>query len=320
MFVEDFAPIQSPVDELYGTGGTGYENWSVGVGFADDPVLQAFLGLEAGQTTFEFLYDPYDPYDPFGGYGGHVPGDGFLPLPGETGDGDDDNVIIVKGNLNTIYVSDLLDLGMTLGDLFPTDPLAQPDGGEGDSAGEPTPESEEEQDEHACKAAAVAAAREAIDHETDNDGIRNSSDRQPEYGLTIARDGDSFVVGRVTRGESYSESDQPKTELAPPRGFDWENVVAMIHSHPEADNSAANRRNRAPSDADWLAADEAVARGANPDELTIYIIDKWGDLRAFDYMTPEERGATRSNPSGNQDSASDGQLIDEDESGCAGDA
>lgn len=264
MFAEDFAPIQSPVDELYGTGGTGYENWSVGFGFADDPVLQAFLGLEAGQTTFEFLYDPFDPLP---GHGGHVPGDGFLPDPNDPGYGDDDNVVIVTGQRNTIYLSDLLDLGMTLRDLFEEVPTGLPDVSDGGSSDD---KSQEEDPASDCE---LSRLKEEINAKPDSDSM--------EYGglqYDNGKTSDSFGGVEPNRVPSGLYFDQIAAD-----GMQLKNVTGVIHNHHETSYAGDSRFFSAfPSAGDWDFAEDLIDFGANSN-LTLFVIDADGVMRGFSY-------------------------------------
>jgi len=190
-------------------------------------------------------------------------------------------------------------------------------GGGGGGSSPPPPPAEPD---HDCEGEAVNAARAAIDAATQGDSFNDGSDRQPEYGNTVARDGDGFTVSDTNQGQSYHQSDQPATTLNPPDGFGWSDVVGMVHSHPPSGNSTTDRDNRAPSGEDWLAADEAVNRGADPDELVIYIIDRWGTMRAFEYMSYDDRNASTRNPAGNQSSASDGTVVPQGGDSCSGDS
>ncbi|MEQ1539089.1 MAG: hypothetical protein ABL928_09195, partial [Sphingorhabdus sp.] len=70
---------------------------------------------------------------------------------------------------------------------------------------------------------------------------------------------------------------------------------------------AANIR---PSDGDWEAADKITGNFpgftlnsyADGSVLTLYIVDKDGNVRAFNYMTPAERQAS-AGEAGNQSNA-----------------
>ena len=169
---------------------------------------------------------------------------------------------------------------------------------------------------YSCEHTAIIQANAIISITDRFDGF--DGDHQPEYGVVIvtASDG-SFVLGPLVTGQSYHDSNPPGTSLSPPSGYSWSDVTATIHSHPDSGNSDIDIRNRAPSDGDWLAADQMVQRGANPAELTLYIVDNTGVIRAFDYKSPAERHATTRNPSGNMNSASDGEIVSSVTPNCA---
>ena len=95
-----------------------------------------------------------------------------------------------------------------------------------------------------------------------------------------------------------------------PSGFAWSDVVATVHTHPSSGQIAVDRRNRAPSNGDWLGADEIIKRGVDPNNFTLFVIDKWGKMRAYRYKTPAERNASPNNPSGNQTSINDAVELD----------
>lgn len=131
---------------------------------------------------------------------------------------------------------------------------------------------------------------------------------QPEYGATIAMDSNGNAHhGEIAQGESYDEAapNAPQTQSRRPSGFAWSNVVATVHTHPSSGQTAVDRRNRAPSNGDWLGADEIIKRGVDPNNFTLFVIDKWGKMRAYRYKTPAERNASSKNPSGNQTSIND---------------
>lgn len=182
-------------------------------------------------------------------------------------------------------------------------------GGGGGGGGDPPPTNE-----FPCENSSVSSVAGEIAAKDANDGLSGTA--QPEYGTTIASSGGNFYTGNVTAGQSYDQANPPSTSIAPPDGYGWADVVATIHSHPASGDSAVDLRNQAPSDGDWSAADQAVASGASASSLTMYIIDMNGVTRAFDYMSPTDRGATASNPSGTQTSGSDGTVTDTTSGGC----
>ena len=89
-------------------------------------------------------------------------------------------------------------------------------------------------------------------------------------------------------GESYAISNPPSISLTTPNGASWADVVSFTHSHPPSGDAATDLANQAPSGNDWVAADliaaAITAAGGDPSVLTLYIIDKDGIVRAFDYQ------------------------------------
>lgn len=160
---------------------------------------------------------------------------------------------------------------------------------------------------------AVGQAASVISANTAFDGL--SGTKQPEYGNVIVEDNGKFIVSSTTQGESYSDHNPPRTHLSSPTDYSWAQVVALVHSHPPSGSSAIDALNIRPSDGDWEAADRITgnfpghtqASYANASTLTLYIIDRDGTVRAFDYRTPTERGAAPGHP-GNQSSAT-GTII-----------
>ena len=154
---------------------------------------------------------------------------------------------------------------------------------------------------HDCEASATGQVLSMISAATVFDGLNGTA--SPEYGGTIASSGGNFIASPLETGESYNDNNPPRTAVTPPIGYGWSEVVAIIHSHPPSGDVATDIRNQAPSDGDWLSADQAVARGADPSTLTLTIVDSNGVVRSYDYKSASERGATASNPSGDMDNA-----------------
>ncbi len=65
-------------------------------------------------------------------------------------------------------------------------------------------------------------------------------------------------------------------------------VYGIIHNHPDAlGGQDTDRVNRYPSPADWEAAEQMVAAGADGNNFSLYIIDADGEMREFSYADRE---------------------------------
>lgn len=187
-------------------------------------------------------------------------------------------------------------------------------GGSGGDSGSDSGEQSPPENEHPCEANAVADIDTDIKAKDASDGKSGTS--QPEYGATIASADGKFYTSEIRTGQSYDDANPPSTSIGPPAGFTWAQVTGTVHSHPPSGDAAADIRNQAPSDGDWQSADEAVRRGADPSNFTMYVIDKDGNMRAFDYKSPADRGATPTNPSGNQNTGASGTPVTPGAGGC----
>ena len=221
------------------------------------------------------------------------------------GGGYETNEIVVTGGDDGDWGDWWGDWGGDYGDDYGGDSGG---GGDGGDSGPPP-------NEFPCENTAVSGVAGNIAAADASDGLSGTG--QVEYGATIASAGGNFITGDLVTGQSYNQANPPSTTISPPAGYGWADVVATVHSHPPSGDAATDLRNQAPSDGDWQSADEAVARGADPANFTMYIIDMNGTMRAFDYMTPAARGATASNPSGTQTSGSDGTVVTPG-GGCGG--
>lgn len=178
---------------------------------------------------------------------------------------------------------------------------------------------------HDCENSAVQQSITNIRAATAFDSLRDNSTRQTEYANAIAERNGVFTVGETTQGGSYSGSAQPSTNVAVPTGHSYSDIVALVHSHPPSPSAALDAQNIRPSDGDWEAADKLTGNFpgyslpggqafADGTRLTLYIQDKDGNVRAFDYKTPAERGAAPGQ-AGNQSNAS-GTAVNSNSGGC----
>lgn len=64
----------------------------------------------------------------------------------------------------------------------------------------------------------------------------------------------------------------------------YSNAYGIVHNHPQNESDYLdNFQQRYPSDGDWSALDFLVSHGANPSNLSLYILDPFGDVREFHY-------------------------------------
>ncbi|MEQ1687874.1 MAG: hypothetical protein ABL874_04815, partial [Sphingopyxis sp.] len=74
-------------------------------------------------------------------------------------------------------------------------------------------------------------------------------------------------------------------------------VVGTVHNHPYASTTSQargqnvtsyNADQRYPSNQDWDILDAQVVRGADPTNLSIFILDGFGTLREFKYADKDK--------------------------------
>jgi len=111
-------------------------------------------------------------------------------------------------------------------------------------------------------------------------GIENGQPRH-EWGSALVLDN-----GNVTIRNDAIYSDSDRTEVSHfLSSAELPNLVSILHNHPRQGASGANinLENRYPSDDDWSEADRIVGLGANPNLLSLTIVDPFGDARVFPY-------------------------------------
>ncbi|CAM3856326.1 hypothetical protein [Litorimonas haliclonae] len=106
-------------------------------------------------------------------------------------------------------------------------------------------------------------------------------DLENEYGTLLVQDNGNTIFyknGFYTNNDPYGVA-HPITSVNAP------SVVSVVHNHPRQGSIYAdiNLEYRYPSVDDWAAADATVALGADPNVLTMTVIDPWGDARVFEY-------------------------------------
>lgn len=113
--------------------------------------------------------------------------------------------------------------------------------------------------------------------------------RRYEYGATLVRNPDGSVGAHA---EGIHTSHSPNyARLSVPT--DRSTIVGTVHNHPLAtlpshiygQNNVVfyNANQRYPSNQDWDILDAQVLRGADPNNLSVFILDGFGTLREFKY-------------------------------------
>lgn len=73
---------------------------------------------------------------------------------------------------------------------------------------------------------------------------------------------------------------------------DWANMTGSVHNHPwNSSDYYKNLINRFPSGEDWQFLDKMVANGANPANLSLYLVDPWGEVREYPYSQKDALNA-----------------------------
>jgi hypothetical protein len=121
----------------------------------------------------------------------------------------------------------------------------------------------------------------------DRYGSLDGRNRHEWGALLVSDDGNVSVLNN----QIYTDGDATQVghDIT---GLDLSRLVSVIHNHPRQGTASddINLENRYPSDDDWTAADNLVARGANPAILTLTVVDPAGEARIFPYS---ERAAVR---------------------------
>jgi hypothetical protein len=146
--------------------------------------------------------------------------------------------------------------------------------------------------------AAIAAAGDVV-AAIQADEFPDAEPTQPEYGRVTIHRGFGLESGIVVQGTSHAQAGaNAGVDLAPSlqslKG-NAADIVAIIHNYPPTGSSLEDTRNQAPSATDWALADYLVQSGADPNRLTLYVIDSTGRLRAYSYQPPSARGPNNEN-------------------------
>lgn len=114
--------------------------------------------------------------------------------------------------------------------------------------------------------------------------ILDSTSRDFEYGALLYNDNGN--VG-LYRGAIYTDSSTTSVDH-PFNPDDAPNIVSIIHNHPSQGGGNIDLENRYPSDTDWAAGEALVNAGADPNTLTLVIVDPNGDARVFNYSDRDQ--------------------------------
>ncbi len=132
---------------------------------------------------------------------------------------------------------------------------------------------------------AESSAIEAIKAAIENDGIKNQSEDQTEYGISIYKNADgTYTLGQIIQGQSYAQSNTPATSVTLDIGRAYAEIVSVIHSHPFSSIGTTNEDNQGLSRADRSAMRSLVDRGADANELSFTIIDTLGNVFEYNYQ------------------------------------
>lgn len=102
-----------------------------------------------------------------------------------------------------------------------------------------------------------------------------------EWGMTIVMSDGSTVV---LNDQIYTDGSRSRVSHSIPRG-QIPNLVSIVHNHPRQglEGDDINLENRYPSQDDWIEADNLVALGADPNVLSLTLLDPFGEARIFPY-------------------------------------
>lgn len=112
-----------------------------------------------------------------------------------------------------------------------------------------------------------------------------------EYGTYLQKNSDTSFAAH--QNGIYTNHDPLYAKL--PRLLDYSSIRGTVHNHVWNSSTVdpyINHINRYPGPEDWGALDEIVsptngAIAANPDLLSVYITDPWGDTKEFLYRDRE---------------------------------
>ena len=132
--------------------------------------------------------------------------------------------------------------------------------------------------EHSHNMDAASSSESALQISDRIQGI--SASENYEYGAMIVANADG-TFGAANDG---IHTDYSSSNVSLGTVDDYSSVVGIVHNHPwDTSNFYDNLADRYPSTADWAALDQLVSNGANPNNLSIFILDGFGNLREFKY-------------------------------------
>lgn len=125
------------------------------------------------------------------------------------------------------------------------------------------------------------------------DELADPSTPDYEYGAVLVNNPDGSVGAHD--GGIHTNFSRTHASLSAPQ--DRSTIVATVHNHVYASTtSQANGRNtvsynaeqRYPSPQDWDNLEAQVSRGADPNNLSVFILDGFGTLREFKYADKDK--------------------------------
>lgn len=189
-------------------------------------------------------------------------------------------IIVIGKRPNSIYLDDLLAVGMTFDDLFVEVPDPFQDA-TGDGGGQ--------HDEAHCQSVPPAEPQQQaanIAHEI----LQASAEDGKEYGGNIYNDGSvsnelygGQLSSAITKGEFERGLIADGKNAADLRG------TVHNHSYNHSVSSANNYFNNFPSTQDWQDATDMVEnRGVDPENFSLFIIGTDNQTREFPYSTKDQ--------------------------------
>ena len=172
------------------------------------------------------------------------------------------------------------------------------DGGAGGDEGATNTDFSVTNDDAICQDGAAVNAAAAIS------SLVNTVGNFEFSGLLVQNSNGTFGLSQNELSTRYSTDSSSFDGLS-----SYSSSYGIVHNHAFDDsNYNANFLNRYPSSGDWAALDLLVAGGANPNNLSVFILDPFGDLREFSYtdkalyesMTDSQRYADENLPSETQ--------------------
>jgi hypothetical protein len=166
------------------------------------------------------------------------------------------------------------------------------DGGDGGGGGVPVYEC------NSFDATQVEAYTDSLASKLARDIIAKPDHNRTEYLGFIYRDSSGVLRASELFGGTGASVSVNFQDL----GFPVSQIVAVIHNHDDlhyGQDYYNEQANRYLSANDWATADNLVSNGANPDELSFYLLDTNNNFRQYDYSDRSRyvnsNGSLRSN-------------------------